>query len=63
MAKAKETVTLKPNYLCWGETITLWGVIFTAGKPNEDGEAEYTAEVDAETAKSLIDANRAVEVK
>jgi hypothetical protein len=59
MAEAKK-VKVQAFYDRIEPTLTLWGVIFL--QVGEGDKAKMIAEVDAETAKSLIDAKRAVKV-
>jgi hypothetical protein len=58
--KAK-LVKVVANYGVRDDAETLWGVDFK--KEGEGEEAVYVAEVSEETAKSLIDAKRAVKAK
>ncbi len=52
----KKLITVKADYPVGNENICLWGVQFKSdGKENP----AYIAEVDADTAKSLISAKRA----
>jgi hypothetical protein len=61
-AKANnKLVKVVANYGVREETTTLWGVDFVAKGKGDN--AVYVAEVSAETAKSLIDAKRAVKAK
>ncbi len=60
MANEAKTVKVSTDYPVTEKSQNIWGVSFTSdGKK----EAKYIAEVDSETAKSLIDAGRAKAVK